>query len=187
MSWTSAITTSGLALLAALPGHKLNFTKAVCGTASTASALSSLTALTAYKMDLSITELTSDGSTATVRVQISNSSVATAFNLYQIGLYAQMDDGAPVLFAVWQTDTAVRIPNVTESKQMTIDYLLNVTAGNASSITANIDTAAMATVGMINNIAYSTPITEWYWHADGQHRDRKPDGYPVQRHSQRRI
>ncbi len=150
--WTSVITTAGQGLIAAAAGKTFHFTKAQCGSGTVdSSALEAQTAVTGFQKTLSITAISGLNNVMKLRLQLNNTSVTTGFSLYQIGIFAQLDTNVEVLFQLIQADTPDSIPSAADSPNYVNDYIVNTTVANASSITATIDSAAYATVGMVTD------------------------------------
>ena len=154
--WTAVITSAGLNLLAGVQGRLFNFTKAQCGEGTVdVSELENQTMVSGFKKNLSITSITNAGNSTKVRLQLSNTSILTSFNLYQIGVFAKLDsDPEDVLFMIIQADTPDYIPSATESPNFVNDYVVNVFVGNADGVTGTIDLAAYVTVGQLSDINY---------------------------------
>lgn len=152
--WTSVVTSAGLDLLARVQGHIFNFTKAQCGSDSVDIAeLINQTAVSDFKKNLSITSISNTSNITKLRLQLNNTTIETAFNLYQIGVFAKLDgDPSDVLFMIIQADTPDYVPSATESPNFVNDYLVNVFVGNAESVTGTIDTAAYITVGQLGGL-----------------------------------
>ena len=65
----------------------------------------------------------------------------------QIGVFAQVADGAPILYQIMQRDEPETIPAALDSPNYVADYLVNTTVENAAQVTAIIDSAAYLTRG----------------------------------------
>lgn len=152
--WTAVVTSAGLDLLAGVQGRIFNFTKAQCGAGSVdVSELINQTAVSDFKKNLSITSITNTGNAIKVRLQLNNTNIGTAFNLYQIGVFAKLDnDPSDVLFMIIQADTPDYIPSAAESPNFVNDYVVNVFVDNAEGVEGNIDLAAYVTVGQLADI-----------------------------------
>ncbi|WP_207669389.1 hypothetical protein [Dehalobacter sp. 14DCB1] len=151
--WTTVVTTAGAALLAGISGHIFNFTKAQCGSGTVAvEALASQVAVTGMVKNLSITAVSHTDNIAKLRLQLTNASVETGFDLHQIGIFAKLDtDPTDVLFMIIQADTPDYIPAAAESPNFVNDYVVNVFVGNEATIEGNIDLAAYVTIGMLTD------------------------------------
>lgn len=148
--WTAVITSAGLGLLADVQGRVFNFTRAQCGAGYVdVLELKNQTAVSDFKKNLGITSISTEENVTKLRLQLSNTSIATSFNLYQIGVFAKLDnDPEDVLFMIIQADTPDYIPSESESPNFVNDYLVNVIVGNADSVSGTIDVSAYVTVGL---------------------------------------
>lgn len=151
MSTTSiatVITDAGFSLLRAAPGHKLIYTRAVCGSGHVEKTqLTTLTEVTDYVMDLSIVEFGPTESAATLRLQLDNSKAPQEFQLYQIGIYAKLLDGEQELIG----ETLIQImqyeePDIVRAVPHVSEFVVNVLLGQAETVEGIIDMAAYVSI-----------------------------------------
>lgn len=105
MSFQGFYTTKGLALAAKIAaGTKLTITKVTAGSGETAK---SATALTGEKQTLTAGTAAVSGQTAVLPVTLAETSVSAAYELTELGVYAQDPDAGEILFQVFRMDTAL--------------------------------------------------------------------------------
>lgn len=163
MSWVTTITKGGYRLIIDSPGKVLKYTKAACSSQPTPQAnVTDLTELAQYVMDMSIVDYGSNGvDVALLRTQLDNRTVTTPFNLYQIGIWAQLFDADnpstpvsdEVLLQVVQDEET---PDPIRSNPQVSEYLVNTVVGQAVSFEAVIDHAAYVSVGSFRDLRSST-------------------------------
>lgn len=148
MSFGSILFTSkGSALQAkATAGTALVFTKIVMGSGYlNGQSQIALTDVIEPKITLSISEIKRNGERAVIKANFSNESSAIGFYLREIGLYATDPDLGEILYCYGNAGTlAEYIPP--ESSQL-IEKVISIVAvvGNATSVSAVIDSTAFAT------------------------------------------
>ena len=142
----STITSAGTNLLAQwAEGSVLNICGATGGTGTVdPSALKDLTALTNEKQTGSIVNIERNDQSVLVKVQFP--AAGSAYMLNQIGLWAQIDGGTPVLLAVYQDETGTSIPS---TGQFLYNFIGAVAITNAGNITVTIDTLAFVTLSTL--------------------------------------
>lgn len=143
------ITTVGQALIARMMEGKLIPTRAQAGaTQLSVSQLPQMTVIPTVKKDLSITEQISKNNIIKLRCQLNNSGLETGFALWQIGLYAKIEgDTTDTLLMVIQLDVADYVPATSESPEYINDFVINLVIDNNADVVAEIDVAAIVTVG----------------------------------------
>ena len=147
-SIATVITDAGFSLLRAAPGHKLIYTRAVCGSGHVEKTqLATLTEVTDYVMDLSIVEFGPTESAATLRLQLDNSKAPKEFQLYQIGIYAKLLDGEQELIG----ETLIQImqyeePDIVRAVPHISEFVVNVLLGQAETVEGIIDMAAYVSI-----------------------------------------
>ena len=152
-SINTVITDAGVVLLRAAPGHKLVYTRAVCGSGHVEKEnLAMLTKITNYVMDLSIVEFGPSENAATLRLQLDNRNAPKEFLLYQIGVYAKLLDGEEELIG----ETLVQVmqyeePDVIRAIPHLSEYIVNVLVGRAEIIEGTIDMAAYVSIRQFSN------------------------------------
>ena len=143
-SITTVITDAGFSLLRAAPGHKLIYTRAVCGSGYVEKTqLATQTEVTDYVMDLSIVEFGPTESAATLRLQLDNSKAPKEFQLYQIGISAKLLDEEQELIG----ETLIQImqyeePDIVRAVPHVSEFVVNVLLGQAEKVEGIIDMAA---------------------------------------------
>ena len=143
-SITTVITDAGFSLLRAAPGHKLIYTRAVCGSGYVEKTqLATQTEVTDYVMDLSIVEFGPTESAATLRLQLDNSKAPKEFQLYQIGIFAKLLDEEQELIG----ETLIQImqyeePDIVRAVPHVSEFVVNVLLGQAEKVEGIIDMAA---------------------------------------------
>ena len=150
------ITSKGQALMAKMIAGKasVNFTKvAASNTTYTDSQIPSLTSLSNIKQQVAVSKVTRINNVAVqVEAAMENSSLSAGYYMNSIGLYANDPDDGEILYAVAGANVAAYMPpynNITVSGA----YLkLVTTVSNASSVSLNVDQAAVATVGDIRTL-----------------------------------
>ena len=147
-SIATVITDAGFSLLRAAPGHKLIYTRAVCGSGHVEKTqLATLTEVTDYVMDLSIVEFGPTESAATFRLQLDNSKAPKEFQLHQIGIYAKLLDGEQELIG----ETLIQImqyeaPDIVRAVPHISEFVVNVLLGQAETVEGIIDMAAYVSI-----------------------------------------
>ena len=147
-SIATVITDAGFSLLRAAPGHKLIYTRAVCGSGHVEKTqLAALTEVMDYVMDLSIVEFGPTESAATLRLQLDNSKAPKEFQLYQIGIYAKLLDGEHELIG----ETLIQImqyeePDIVRAVPHVSEFVVNVLLGQAETVEGIIDMAAYVSI-----------------------------------------
>lgn len=144
----TVITDVGFDLLRAAPGHKLVYTRAVCGSGHVdKTQLATLTEITDYVMDLSIVEFGPSESAATLRLQLDNSKAPKEFQLYQIGVLAKLLDGEDEVIG----ETLVQVmqyekPDIVRAVPHVSEFVVNVLMGQAETVEGTIDMAAYVSI-----------------------------------------
>lgn len=148
MSVSVAITESGYDLLRAAPGHKLVYTRGVCGSGYVdEEKLENLTQICEYVMDLSIVDFGPSKTAAKLRLQLDNRNAPNEFQLRQIGVCAKLMDGeteliGETLLQVVQYDK----PDIVRAIPHVSEFIINVLMGRAESTDAVIDMAAYVSI-----------------------------------------
>lgn len=123
-TWNTTITNKGLALLTKqVAGSTLTFTKIASGSGTVPIVnLKEQTAVSNIKQTLANEGIIVDGNQYTITVILSNTSVTTAYNLSQIGIYATDPDEGEILFAISQIDTPRQIPTNSNSPGFSLEF-----------------------------------------------------------------
>ena len=147
-SIATVITDAGFAMLRAAPGHKLVYTRAVCGSGHVdKTQLATLTEISDYVMDLSIVEFGPSESSATLRLQLDNSKAPKEFQLHQIGVCAKLLDGEEELIG----ETLIQVmqyeePDIVRAVPHVSEFIVNVLVGQAETVEGVIDMAAYVSI-----------------------------------------
>lgn len=81
-----------------------------------------------------------------VSARFDNSQVQDAYLIQTLGIYAQVEDGSPVLFAVVQADTPDQMPAQSAVSPSAFIYNIQTTVQQATSLTVSVNPAGTATV-----------------------------------------
>ena len=149
--WTSVITNEGKNLLSYISEQHLVITKAVCGDTRTEGSLEELTDIQNPK-DMVLYPSQSIESNLQFRITLSNQNILTGFSLYQIGIYAKLENQEDdVLFMVIQAaeNQPDIIPSNQESPNYVNDYVVRLIVANTDEITVQVTTDAYATTGVV--------------------------------------
>jgi hypothetical protein len=153
-------TDAGNALSAKLEtGVQLVITRVVSGAGRSAD-LTALTDLPNPKQELEITGITEQqGPYYTIYVRLSNQGLTAAYDLTQIGVYAQDPDAGEILYRVAQLDLAIPIPAEADFPDYSIASQIIGVKSNASTITADIKPTGMVTYQQfVDALANLTPV-----------------------------
>lgn len=147
MAWTGTITNAGRELLNAWTGEaQLVLEGAQAGQGLVdSSQLAAQTALTDKQQDGGI--VGKETAESGVRLKIRLAAADKAYEMTQIGVLASVDSGAPVLLALFQQDEGVPIPAFADSPDFAYTFYALITCSNTGSWTVSLDTAALATLG----------------------------------------
>lgn len=149
--WTSVITNAGKNLLSYISEQHLVITKAVCGDTRTEDSLEELTDIQNPK-DMVLYPSQSIESNLQFRITLSNQNILTGFSLYQIGIYAKLENQEDdVLFMVIQAaeNQPDIIPSNQESPNYVNDYVVRLIVANTNQITVQVTADAYATTGVV--------------------------------------
>lgn len=136
--WTNTITNKGLEMLnGAMTGGTIRITKAVGGSASVAlTELMQQVTMAGQEQTLSIQPVrTGDDGTLEIPVVLTNLEITEAYNLSQIGLFANHPEEGEILFALAQIDEKKKVPTNAESPGYTIEFYFKFKLTNATNIT----------------------------------------------------
>lgn len=111
--------------------------------------LSSLTALEDIEQSVLVSSKNATGDTIKIESNLTNQSLALGYDFYTYGIYAN-NGGSDILFAVGASNTADTIPAGSEAPWQTILHSF-ITISNAPNVTINVDLAANATIGYVND------------------------------------
>ena len=142
-NWVGVITNAGAALLAEwVQGSVLSIDSAEAGTGTYAEAtLMGRTALADYKQAASIVSKQSITNGYKVKIQVTAPTVA--YTLNQFGLKASVNNGTPVLLAIFQNEDGIAIPSLTDAPDFVYSFYAILPIGNENDMSITIDTSAL--------------------------------------------
>lgn len=150
------ITTKGQALMAKLMSGKatVQFTKiAVSDTAYNDSQLEGLTSLSGVKQTAPISKVIRTNNVAVqVEGAVTNTDLSSGYYMRTIGLYAIDPDDGEILYAVTNASVAGYMPPYNGITVSGAFFKLVTTVSNASNVNVNVDPAAVATIGDIQDL-----------------------------------
>ena len=151
------ITTKGQALLAKMIAGTgdIEFTK-VCASSTTysESALEALTSISNIKQTSLVSKVTRTNSVAiTVEAAFTNTDLTTGYYMRALGLYATDPDDGEILYAVTiETSGNCYMPAYNSVTVSGAYIKLVTTVGNSDSVSLEVDSAAVATIGDIEDL-----------------------------------
>ena len=150
------ITKDGQALMAKLMSGAgtAEFTKiAVSSTTYSDSQLENLTSLAGIKQEAEISKVTRNNNVSVqVEGAISNIDVTVGYYMQTLGLYARDPQKGEILYAVTNASVAGYMPPFNDRTPSGAYFKLVTTIGNADNVTLQVDPAAVATIGDIDNL-----------------------------------
>lgn len=150
------ITKDGQALMAKLMSGAgtVEFTKiAVSSTTYSDNQLEGLTALSGIKQEAEISKVTRNNDVSVqVEGAISNIDVTTGYYMQTLGLYARDPQKGEILYAVTNASVAGYMPPFNDRTPSGAFFKLVTTIGNADNVILQVDPAAVATIGDINDL-----------------------------------
>ncbi len=150
------ITSKGQALMAKMLAGtgSVQFTKiSVSDTTYTDAQLEALTALTGVKQTTLISKVTrTNGVAVEVEGAVTNSALVTGYYMKAIGLYALDPQDGEILYAVTIASVAGYMPPYNGITVSGGFFKLVTTVGNATNVSLNVDAAAVATIGDIQEL-----------------------------------
>lgn len=152
MAWNCVKTDKGLALEAkTIAGATITLTRCVSGAGKVATVdLRKQTAVTTEKQSLSVQSIKVTGNKYSIRAVLSNLSLTTGYDMYQVGFYATDPQDGEILFAIAQIDNAKVIPSKDESPGYAIEFTFTFENSSDANIDISIDTSGFA---MIETVA----------------------------------
>lgn len=155
-NWTGVITNAGSLLLSEWVNEKtLTITSAQAGTGTVpAVALMGQTALVNPKQAAAIAGGGEIEGGKRVNLQVT--AAETEYTLNQFGLYAKVDDGSPVLLAIYQNEEGVPIPALSDTPDFLYTFMAAISVSNQGAWEVTISASASLTwdlVGVPNGIA----------------------------------
>lgn len=132
----------------------VEFTKiAVSSTTYSDSQLEGLTALSGIKQETAVSKIVINNK-ASVQVEgaVSNLDLTTGYHMQTIGLYARDPQKGEILYAVTNASVAGYMPPFNGRTPSGAFFKLVTTIGNADNVTLQVDPAAVATIGDIQDL-----------------------------------
>lgn len=141
-SWIGVITNAGNSLMANWAGGSvINIDKAVAGTGVVSSvSLLAQTDLVGEKQNASIVSSKVENDNQKIKIQIG--APEEGYLLNQIGLFASLDGGDPVLLALFQNETGIPIPSVSESPDFLYTFHGILKVSNQGEFSCTVDSEA---------------------------------------------
>lgn len=151
MAWIGVTTNAGVNLMAKWTnGTILNISNAVSGSGTVPEvALLAQTSLVNQKQTVSIISSQAQNDTQKIKIQIQASE--ESYTLNQIGLYASLDSGTPVLLALFQNSAGVLIPSASESPDFLYTFYAFLKVSNHGEFTINVDSSALVGYGVMQD------------------------------------
>lgn len=146
---TSVITNKGLALQSkTMAGGTILMTSVKAGTGIVEiGQLMSQTDVTDIKQIASIQYVEAKDNKAILNVALSNNGVEEAYDLRQIGFYANDPDEGEILYAIAQSSKEKHVPSETEMPGYTIEWDFYFVMNNGVSMSVEVDPAGIVTMG----------------------------------------
>lgn len=148
------ITNAGISLLGeVIAGGEINITRAALGGGTVDEA--ALMAQTALSIPLSVSPVIAakklvEGKGIEIRIQIRNDGLTEDKIMKQVGLYAKLNSGDEVLFAIMQDDTGEEIPSETSYPDFMLEFTAAIAVSNTDNITVSVSGGAVVTRDDLN-------------------------------------
>lgn len=146
MAWDSAvITNAGTELLKqCYAGEKLILDYATGGTGTVAAeAMLAQTALKEQNQQFSIVQITEVTGGQKVNVAVDNQNLTTGYAMQQLGIWAHIGDGAPVLLGLLQDAAGIQIPSNTEIVDFSLNFYAVLAISGDAEIQISMDASAL--------------------------------------------
>lgn len=146
--WENAIITNkGISLQAkVMAGGEIELTSIKVGAGSVPiDRLAVQTAVSNIKQTATVNGFRRTGNTAIIPVYLTNEGVTQAYDLYQVGFYANDPDEGEILYAIAQCTTPKHIPTETEMPLYSLTWNFHFTMSNEQNLTVNIASALYVT------------------------------------------
>lgn len=144
--WESAvITNKGIALQAKMlaGGKAVKITSVKSGSGSVQSAtLMNQTSVSGIKQSLTVKPLQKIDHTVILTAMLVNDGVTTAYDLRQVGFYAEDPDEGEILYMIAQNTEARHVPTEAEVPGYSLIWNFHLTLSNGVNIEVNVDPAA---------------------------------------------
>jgi hypothetical protein len=155
MAWDNAVVTNqGITLLQqVLEGGQLYLDGAAGGSQAVPPAsLMAQAALANQKQTFPIVSATNVDNGKKVNIQIVSRDLTAGYTLRQVGLWARVDSGTPVLFAILQDNTGIPIPSEAELPDFAMNFYAVIDFSNEAEFHVIIDPSALVTMGTIEEV-----------------------------------
>lgn len=155
MAWDSAvITNAGTELLKqCYAGEKLILDYATGGTGTvTAESMLAQTALKEQKQQFSIVQITEVTGGQKVNVAVDNQNLTTGYAMQQLGIWAHIRDGAPVLLGLLQDAAGIQIPSNTEIVDFSLNFYAVLAISGDAEIQISMDASALVSEKRLNEL-----------------------------------
>lgn len=126
---------------------KITSVKAGAGVTTNTSYLQNMTDVAGIKQILTIQQPEYGVDTTIIPVYLSNDEITEAYNLRQVGFYAEDPDEGEILYAIAQNAEARRIPAAAEAPGFALVWNFHFTLSNETNITVKLNPASMARLG----------------------------------------
>lgn len=166
MAWVGVITNGGAELMRDwVAGKLLTLTTAKAGTdVYSEASLMSQTTLKSVKSDALIASARRTDAGLKVKIQVN--PIAAGYVLNQIGIYAKLDDGQPVLIGLFQDADGVNIPAAAEAPDFEFTFYTVLAVSNVNDFTFSVDPSTVVTIAdlaeTVNKQKFVTiPVDGW--------------------------
>lgn len=85
---------------------------------------------------------------ATLALVMTNSEVTTAYNCYQVGIYARDPDEGEILYVLMQTAEPIKVPTAAENPAWLTEFNVTLKYGGAETVNVYVNAAGMLTRAM---------------------------------------
>ena len=146
MKWNNyCVTNAGVEVLKkAIGGKKVTITGAKSGTDTVAeSELKGQSTLSGTVRNVTIANATNQPEGYRVTLRVTNTGVKSSYTFKQLGVFAKIDNGSEILFAILQSENGETVPD--ESELYTYDVSLIIAISDTSNITVNVDKTSYVT------------------------------------------
>lgn len=155
-NWSGGIlTTQGQALQAKVDAGQttLNFTKMKLGSGVLANGqnLQSLTDLIAPQQNVPISGISVSGNITTLTGVITNSGLATGYQVRELGVFAQDPAAGEILYSITIDSMPDFLPPEGGATAVSQEFNYHIAVSNAANVSATISTSGLVTVGMLQD------------------------------------
>lgn len=143
----ATITDAGANLLASwVTGTTLNLTRAACGTGTLGSedALYNSTKLVDERQPMSIVSMVKEDKSVVLKLQAT--SADAAFQMQQIAVFANVNNGPTVLLAIFEDEGGITIPEKSNTQEFLYNFYATIMINNRGKINVTIDTSVMVSM-----------------------------------------